>query len=163
MICEMCGRESDKLRTVSIEGTVLKVCGQCSKFGDEVTPGGTEVKKKTAIEQRLERRERRMRSRDVYQAEESYDLATDFPERIRQARMARDWKQETLAAKINEKKSVIHNLEAGDMRPDDALVKKLEKALGIKLMEKVPIIKTQAKSGSSKGLTLGDLIKMREE
>lgn len=162
MLCEMCGKESDKLRTVSIEGTVLRVCGQCSRFGDELAPGGKTAKKKTPIEQRLERRERRMRSRDVYQ-EDSYDLAPDFPERIRQARVARDWKQETLAAKINEKRSVIHNLEAGEMRPDDALVRKLEKALNIKLMEKVPAVKPQPRSTSSGGLTLGDLIRMREE
>jgi putative transcription factor len=77
--------------------------------------------------------------------------------------MARDWKQETLAAKINEKTSVINKLERGDMRPDDLLVKKLENELGITLKEKVPIIKSESKAAGSKELTLGDLIKMKKE
>jgi lambda family phage portal protein len=69
---------------------------------------------------------------------------------------------ETLAAKINERTSVINKLERGDIRPDDALVKKLEKELGIVMKEKVPVIKPEAKATGGKELTLGDLIKMKK-
>ena len=100
-----------------------------------------------------------MRSKDVYSQEESLELAEDYPQRIRQARMSRDWKQETLASKINEKKSVINKLESGDMRPNDELVAKLERILGIKLKEKISLTKPEAKQAYSKGLTLGDFVK----
>ncbi len=162
MICELCGKESDKLRKVVIEGSRLQVCSQCAKFGDVDQQDSEKSTTKSEIEKRLKRRERRMKSRDVYD-EETVDLAPDYPERIRKARNEREWNQEELAAKINEKKSVINKLESGDFRPDDALVKKLERELGIKLMEKVPVIKPEKKATSSRGLTLGDLMNLEEK
>ena len=114
------------------------------------------------IAQRLEARKRRMTPKDVYEQTGELELAEDFHQRIRTAREARGWKQSDLGAKINEKASVIAKLEAGQMSPGDALVRKLERELGIRLKEKVQPI--AAKKQSVRGtLTLGDLIKMQEE
>jgi putative transcription factor len=159
MICELCGKETERTRTIYIEGTKLNVCAECARFGDPETRDEGKIGPKPQIVQRLERRERRMRSKDVYGQEESLELAEDYPQRIRQARMSRDWKQETLASKINEKKSVINKLESGDMRPNDELVAKLERTLGIKLKEKISLAKPEVKQAYSKGLTLGDFVK----
>ncbi len=109
----------------------------------------------------MQARERRMHTKDIYQEEETVDLAPDFSERIREARMARDWKQETLAAKINEKVSIISKLESGAIRPNDNLIKKLEKELGIKLREKVAIVRPESSKGGSKALTLADFVKKK--
>ncbi len=164
MICELCGKETNRTTLVFIEGSSLRVCSDCEKFGEVRKPAKKEEAAKSTIAQRLEVRERRMKSRDVYEGEETtLELVPDFPKLIREARMAREWKQETLAAKINEKTSVINKLERGDIRPVDSLVKKVEKELGIKLMERVPLIKPEAKTSGSKGLTLGDLIKLEKE
>ena len=113
------------------------------------------------IAQRLEARKRRMTPKDVYEQTGELEFAEDFPQRIRTAREARGWKQSDLGAKINEKASVIAKLESGAMTPGDGLVRKLERELGIKLKEKVqPVaVKKQTAAG---GLTLGDLVKMRE-
>jgi putative transcription factor len=100
-----------------------------------------------------------MRTKDVYQDETMVDLVSDFAQRIREARMSKDWKQEELAAKINERMSVIAKLENNSMRPDDQLIKKLEHALNIKLTEKVAVIKPESGGSNPKGLTLGDMIK----
>lgn len=159
MMCELCGKETQRLRTVLIEGTELKVCPECAKFGESQSTTKAEAGPKTHIVQRLEKRERRMKTKDVYTQEEMVELAGDYPKRIREARMARDWKQETLAAKINEKKSVITNLESGHIKPNDALISKLERTLSIILKEKVPVLKTEIKQGVSKGMTLGDFIR----
>jgi putative transcription factor len=113
------------------------------------------------VTERLQARERRMKSRDVYQEEVSIDLIPDYPKVIREARMARDWKQEVLAARLNERESVIAKLENGTMRPNDALIKKLEKELNIKLMEKVAVVKPEGGHSQGKTLTLGDLIKKK--
>jgi putative transcription factor len=75
--------------------------------------------------------------------------------------MARDWKQEDLAAKINERTSVIAKLENGTMRPTDALLKKLEHELNVKLTEKVALVKAEGGASHGKTLTLGDLIKKK--
>jgi putative transcription factor len=159
MMCELCGKEAQRLNTALIEGTELKVCPECAKFGESQSTTKAETGPKTHIVQRLEKRERRMKTKDVYSQEEMVELAEDYPKRIREARMARDWKQETLAAKINEKKSVITNLESGHIKPNDALISKLERTLGITLKEKVPVLKTEIKQGTSKGMTLGDFIR----
>ncbi|NLK25105.1 MAG: TIGR00270 family protein [Euryarchaeota archaeon] len=167
MICEMCGKESDFTRTIFLEGAQLKVCKECSRFGESSDGrgtskrGGSAAPTRAVVAERLQARERRMRSRDVYQEGTMIDLVPDYPKVIREAREARGWKQEELATKINERSSVIAKLETGDMRPADQLIKKLERELGIKLTEKVPIVKLESSGSGHRGLTLGDLIKKK--
>lgn len=162
MICELCGKDSKQTKTVFIEGTQLKVCKECEKFGE--TSGGSgpakkgEAPNRAIVSERLQARERRMRTKDVYQEETTTDLAPDYPQKIRDARMAHEWKQEDLAARLNERASVVAKLESGTIRPNDDLIKKLERTLGVKLMEKVTVVKPEAGHGASKGLTLGDLM-----
>ena len=36
MICELCGADVPRLKNVAIEATILSVCGDCARFGDEV-------------------------------------------------------------------------------------------------------------------------------
>lgn len=164
----MCGKESEWTKTIFIEGTQLKVCKECSRFGESADGKGSSKKSsaaapsRTVVAERLQARERRMKTRDVYQEEETtIDLIPDYPKVIREARMARDWKQEVLAAKLNEKESVIAKLENGSIRPNDALIKKLEKELNIKLLEKVAVVKPESGHSQGKALTLGDLIKKK--
>jgi putative transcription factor len=163
VICELCGAEVPHTKNVAIESTVLAVCSNCAKFGDEVTtPVVRRGTMPPVIAQRLEARKRRLTPRDVYTETGEEELAEDFPQRIRRAREDRGWKQADLGAKINERVSVISQLESGAISPGDALVRKIEHALGIKLKEKVePVaVKKQSASGS---LTLGDLIKMQDK
>jgi len=162
MMCELCGKETQRIKTVFIEGTELKVCPECARFGEDRSSTKTETGVKAQIAQRLERRERRMKTRDVYSQGETLDLVEDYSTRIRDARMARDWKQETLAVKINEKKSVITKIESGHMRPNDALLKKLERALGITLKEKASTLKVDSKNISSKAMSLGDFVRVEK-
>lgn len=168
MLCEMCGKESEFTKTISIEGTTLKVCKECSRFGESSDGKGGGSKKgaatapsRTVVAERLQARERRMKPRSVYADEETTDLVPEYPSIIREARMARDWKQEDLAAKLNERASVIAKLENGSMRPDDALLRKLEHELGIKLTEKVAVVKAEGGRSQGKALTLGDMIKKK--
>ncbi len=163
MRCEMCGKEVPYLKTVVIEGALLKVCEDCAKFGKEVSP--KEAKKyargSAAIAERLKIREKRMREKDVLESEEVLD--PDFPDKVRSARMRLGLSQEDLAKKINEKHSVIAKVEHGDLVPDENLRKKLEKTLGISLMVKVEPVHVQKKSEHRRGLTLGDLIKLEKQ
>ena len=163
MICELCGADVPHTKNVAIESTVLSVCASCAKFGDEVsTPVVRRSTMPPIIAQRLEARQRRLTPRDVYTETGEMELAEDFALRIRRAREARGWKQADLGAKINEKASVIANLENGSLEPGDALTRKLERELGIKLKEKVVAVPMK-KQAPGTGLTLGDLIKREEE
>jgi len=77
-------------------------------------------------------------------------------------RARRGMTQKELAARMGVSQPVIAKLESGAMDPGDALIRKLENELGIKLKERVEsvAVKKQTASGS---LTLGDLVKMQEK
>ena len=163
-MCELCGTEVARTRPVSIEGTVLNVGPECERFG--VAASAPVQRSRTrgappAVAERLERRARRMTPKDVYAEAGDEDVVGDFAARIRQARETRGWKQVDLGAKINERASVIAKLESGAMWPDDALLRKLERTLGIRLKGKVtPVaVKKQAPKGP---VTLGDLINLED-
>lgn len=163
MLCEMCGKDVPFIKTIKVEGTFLKACSDCSKFGAELTKKEERTVSVPGVTEGLERRLMRRREKDVFESGGELELVLDYPQRIRKARNAKSWKQEELAAKINEKKSVIMKLETGDIRPDEKLIAKLEKALNITLKEKYERVVTRSGSESSGGVTLGDLITMQEE
>jgi len=163
MFCELCGNDVPRTKTVVVEGTVLAVCPNCARFGTEV--GAPAIRKKATppvIAERLEARRRRMTPRDVYTQAGEEDLTEDYASRIRGAREARGWKQAELGARINERVTVIAKLESGAMIPNDGLIRRLERALEIKLKEKVPIVQAK-KAGVRDGLTLGDLLDLDED
>ncbi len=162
MICEMCGKEVTFCKKVSIEGVHLEVCAECAKFGTEARKEPAKPEgPKPIITQRLEVREKRGKPRDIYVAGETEELADDFATRIRDARQRRGMSQKDLAMRINEKVTVLSKIETGDMRPDEKLIAKLQKELGVALKEKVaPIV--AAKESGPRTLTLADLIKIKK-
>ena len=113
MECELCGRNTNLVKA-EIEGTMLSVCNSCSQLGRrlEVT---TELKEKKHLK-----------------LDES-TINPDFAKKIKESRSRHGLSVEQLASKINEKASVVDRVEKG-MRPTDALARKLEKRLRIKLL-----------------------------
>ena len=159
MICEMCGKDVPQTRAVIVEGTKLNVCPGCAKFGEDYrspSAGGAPVSQ-TVIDQRLERRERRMKSKDIYAGTTSVELIEDYGGAIREAREAKGMDLEQFAASIQEKKGLLAKVEANNLVPDDKLIKKIEKALDIKLMETVLSGTTVCGSRSEK-MTLANFI-----
>lgn len=162
MICEMCGRDATFCKKVTIEGVHLEVCAECARFGTEAQKATTKPEgPKPIITQRLEVREKRGKPRDIYVAGETEELADDFANRIRDARQKRGMSQKDLAMRINERITVLSKIETGDMRPDERLISKLQKELGITLKEKVAPIQ-MAKESGPRPLTLADLIKIKK-
>ena len=163
MICEMCGKNVTFLRKVTIEGVSLEVCSECAKFGIEAKK---DVPKEEAprpiIAQRLEVREKRGRPRDVLEKGDKEDLVEDFGSMIRIARERAGMTQKDLAMKINERVTILSKIESNLMRPDDKIITKLQKELGIVLKEKVPEV-VAAKESTRASLTLADLIRMQKE
>lgn len=165
MLCELCGKEVPHTRTVSIDGTLLAVCGDCSRFGEEIAapPAPQGKTAPAAVAERLERRRRRATSKDIYEAEgNGEELVEDFGTQVRHARESRGWKQADLGTKISEKESVVAKIETGRMTPAPALVRKIERVLGLKLTRKVTPVSVK-KASPSGPLTLGDLIRMERE
>ena len=162
MICEMCGKEVPVTKPVFIEGSRLNVCQNCAKFGDDYrasqSKSGAPGPSAQVIEQRLQRREQRMKTKDVYRGTETVELIDDYGGAIRKARMAKGMDLDQFAASILEKKGILAKVEANDLIPDDKLIKKLEKALDIKLIETVSS-GGRIGGGQSTKMSLGDFIK----
>jgi len=160
MICEMCGKEVPLTKSVIVMGSKLNVCPNCSKFGEDyrANQSGTPISS-TVIEQRLERREKRMQTKDIYAGTATVELIDDFGGVIREAREAKGMDLEAFASSILEKKGTISKIESNSLIPDDKLIKKIEKALGIKLTETVQSGVTVGGGNNSNRMTLGNFIK----
>jgi len=160
MICEMCGKEVPLTRTVVVEGSRLNVCPNCAKFGEDyrANQSGAPISS-SVIDQRLEKREKRMKTKDIYAGTSSTELVDDYGAVIREAREAKGMDIEKFSASILEKKGTISKVESGSLVPDDKLIKKIEKALGIKLTETVQSGVTVGGGPSNNKMTLGNFIK----
>jgi putative transcription factor len=142
MLCEMCGKEVESTSRVKVEGTVLRLCPDCSKFGELLDPPPLPAPAPGAprprspppgAATRAGTGARRLEERDLYTDIGEMELAPDWPKRIRAAREKLTWTPEVLGKKLNEKKSVVLKLESGSIRPPDALVRKIEHLLGVRL------------------------------
>ena len=161
MICEMCGKEVPMTKTVIVEGSRLNVCPGCARFGEDYrasSSNGAPVTQ-TVIEERLQKRERRMQSKDIYAGSASVELVDDYGGVIREARVAKGTDLDQFAAPILEKKGTLAKIESNNLIPDDKLIKKIEKALGIKLTESVKSGVTVGGGNGSNKMTLGNFIR----
>ncbi|HWG90398.1 MAG TPA: multiprotein bridging factor aMBF1 [Candidatus Thermoplasmatota archaeon] len=158
MQCEMCGKDFPSLRRAIVEGALINVCGGCVRFGVEQVGHQAEVTGKSKVVEAIQSRQTRMKARDIYNEMEEA-LVEDYVTLIRQARTRRGLTPEQLSEKLSEKRSTIAHVESGQLHPSDLLVKKLEKELGIKLMEKPEYALGTQKKDVGKAVTLGDLIK----
>jgi len=153
MRCEVCGREirGPPFRRI-IEGARMTVCARCARFGtDEWTPSAPRAPP------------RRQQPRSEVEAVERLELVEDYGEKIRKARQRMKMTVEDLGTKIREKESVIKKLEKEELTPDRKLVQKLRNALKIELMVAGETASAPRLSKPSRGRTLGDIIKLRQE
>jgi putative transcription factor len=139
MLCEMCGKDVEGLNRVEIEGSVLSLCGECSRFGKIVVPAAAPIDRRApaapagSVEGRMGLRAQRMTERDLFRELPEMELAPDWSKRVRLAREKLMWTPEELAKKLNEKKSVVLKIEAGSFRPPDGQIRKIEQMLKIRL------------------------------
>ncbi len=142
MLCEMCGNEVESTSRIRIEQSVLNLCPACAKFGTPLDPPpppapvaarpGRPAGTSSPV-LRPAPRARRLEERDLYAEIGELELAPDWGARVRRAREGLAWTPEELAKRLNEKRSVVLKVEAGGFHPPDALVRKLEHLLKVRL------------------------------
>jgi len=142
--CELCGNEGI-LVEAEIEGVKLDVCYDCSKYGIIVNLKNTAWKARTI----------KLQPADL--------IIDDYAFRIKNKRELMGLTQKELAMKLNEKESVIHAIESGRIQPQLKLAKKIELILKITLIEKVSEDPRKKSNFKSQGLTIGDIIKLKNE
>ena len=162
MQCELCGAPvKGALKTVRVEGAELQVCANCEKLGVEVQQPKKTVTKKTAPHmQKTTVALPQRKPRDVFDMIEG-EIADDYAERIRKARMAKGWSQLELAQAIKERELLIKKVEKGDLIPEDELRKKIEHVLAISLIDSFAD-DDQKKTGKTIVTTLGDLVSLKK-
>ncbi|GAA5819887.1 MAG: TIGR00270 family protein [Methanobrevibacter sp. CfCl-M3] len=169
MRCEICGEviEDDKPIKTKIDGSVLDVCKNCSKFGKiQKAPSKpkTVVKKdKPKNNSNVSGNVAKKPVRTMANDEPKDELVEEYNIIIKDKREFQGLSREQLASKINEKASVVGRVESGKMIPDIHLVKKFEKALKITLIEKIAEFDLKENLKSDKGEpTLGDIVKIKK-
>jgi len=128
-----------------VEGTILEVCEDCSKYGELI-----ETKPVRLVKPR-----RMPRVKEVETV-----IIDNYGKKIIEAREKINLTREMFAKKINEKESVIRRVESEEMEPDDKLMEKIERFLEIKLRKTYEEKPIQKKMRRGK-LTLGDIVEVK--
>ena len=172
--CEMCGAEEASLTTTKVEGAELELCSSCTDFGTEVrdestSSGGGKYSTSSSTGKSSSSSgssgssgssSGSTRPRDMF--DDMDEIATDYDERIREARESRGLSQEELADQLNEKASLIRKLERGDTLPTDEVQRKLERALDISLVEGQSSDDADWETNDAGTMTLGDVVKRKD-
>ena len=141
--CELCGKQEDSLSKALVEGVKFNVCLNCKKFGKVIEETTAKLPERKII-----------RNETAFE-----DVAADYSEKIKNSRESTGLSQKELALKLNEKETVISKLEQGALKPSIQLAKKLEKALGLKLIISEKIIEAPAANQRQGAYTIGHFIK----
>jgi putative transcription factor len=167
MQCEMCGetiRGTPKL--VRVEGAELQVCMKCEKFGTEVQ----QVKRKDVARPATGPSRQgqapsvipaERRKRDLFDYMEG-EIVDDYAARIRKARMEKGLSTKELALQIKEREHLLKKIENSELMPEEAVRKKLERVLEIRLID-APVTEAEKKVPGKLASTLGDLTIIRKE
>ena len=159
MQCELCGRVCD-CRPATIDGVRMMLCPGCMRHGIGIK---TSPEPSASVQKPILERIKKPAVKDVYKNMDK-ELVSGWNDLIKNTRKKKGLSREELGFKIGERTVTISKIENGDLRPSDKMVKKLEKELGISLIEEVSSvssISTGSRSGG--GLTFGDFIKKEEK
>ena len=85
----------------------------------------------------------------------------DYDQIIRKAREKRGLSQKDFANKLNEKESIVQKMETKTFKPSIKMAEKLQRILGIKLIETVEMEKVKQGKTESGVRTIGDMIKIK--
>ena len=144
--CDLCGKIDERLNRAIIEGVELSVCTACSKFGKVLG------QLKTFIKQT---------KREISKEERTELLVENYAEIIKKKRESMGLTQKEFANKLNEKETTIHKIETGVLSPSLPLARKLEKLLGIKLIEEYEEKHMVSNKKRTEGFTLGDFLNVK--
>ena len=146
MECEICGAEGAGY-IILVEGAKLTVCSDCSGSGKLI---------------RAPLPERSSTDAPVRAMRLEMEVVDGFGAIIAGARKKMGLPLEVLAERINEKHSFLERVEHEKTLPDEKLAHKLEKELGIKLLQEVSSgTAVNAKDRQGKGMTLGDILEIQ--
>jgi len=157
-ICDFCGASGAEFIAI-IEGARGFACPRCASLGQVVE----EIKEQKPKEKIVKKPERswvstaRVRGKDVIE-----EVVEEIGSMVRKEREARGWSMEDLGKRVGEPASLIRRIEHG-YTPSTRIAKKIGKVLGLRLTELTEAEEEDiVKGGSSKELTLGDILVIKK-
>ena len=148
-VCELCGKENTGVFNILVSGAQISACATCSSKRGFSIPSKEQNRSRTSGNTTISRpRNKRP----------TFEAATNFHIRIRKGREASGLSIEELGRKMNLRVQDLQKYESGSV-PPDAIAKKLEKELGIMILEEVkandvsPVVKR-----SNKSVTIADML-----
>lgn len=148
MECFICGKETDKIFRIEVEGNLVEVCEKCKSYGRVVSVESfrKDTKKRTNKNLRIE--------------EEELELIENYGEVIRNRREELGLSIQELAKRLRIKESLLSKIEKGEIYPEEKIVEIIEKTLKIKIREEVK--DNKIKSGvKEEKLTIADVVELK--
>jgi len=152
--CDLCGAEGE-LFLVEVEGSRVSACKNCARLGRVIgrsSQGNARVQTTSLY-------------RDpVPEAEQQKYIVAGYGDIIHSEREKRGLSQRDFAMKLTIKESLLQKIEANGFEPSIELAQKLEKLLGIKLVQ---VFLGDTPQKGSKGasprsaLTIGDILQLK--
>ena len=148
-MCELCGKENTGVFNILVSGAQISACATCSAKRGFSIPSRDTGRTRPSIKTPISR---------ARKTRPTFEAARDFHIRIRKAREAGGMSVEELGRKMNLRVQDLQKYEGGSV-PPDSVAKKLEKALGIMILEEVvandvsPVVKR-----SNKSVTIADML-----
>jgi len=160
MPCELCGRECKGGREAIIDGAKMFVCPDCIKYAeDRLQEEPVRISHPPQTQRFIVKKTQKL-ERDIFKEKNmEKELVSNWSHLIEQARRKKNLTREELGFKIGERTVTIAKIENGALRPSDQIIVKLEKELGISLMEEIKTVPTGTQTQPQGGYTLGDFIK----
>lgn len=164
--CELCGNPiSGKSYKITIEGVSLTVCEKCymKQISKQKATQSTESPKMES--KKVQHPVKKVAPKKSQEVE--FEVVEDYATRIRNAREKMGLTLMALSQKVMEKETVLKRIEQGRLRPSLELSRRLEKALGIRLLE--PVVEDKSveskfeKESNIEDLTLGDVVNLRKK
>jgi len=165
--CEMCGKPIDRryAKIVYIEGAKLVLCPSCFSKVAKRTVESVPMYKRASKPTRSVKPVTTSKPRPRRQRLDEYEVVSNYSEIVRRARERLGWSQRTLAEAVKEGENVIKRIETGRLVPSIDLARRLEKVLGVKLLE--PVVEEFSAnlmpSHRVKELTLGDIVNIKKK
>ena len=169
--CEFCGTLiTTKPQLIKVEGALLNVCVSCMGYGNVVNtkrPTSNSVaptfkQKKKEITKAPSRNLSRFSLKSKKQNVIDIGLTDDFNLKIKSKRMEKHLSQMQLAQKTGISNALIQSIETGKIRPTDLDIKKIERVLGISLMEEIDSPVSNPETKKIKSRTLGDILNIKK-
>lgn len=151
--CDMCGAKNASYIIV-VEGSHMQTCRSCTRHGKVIEKPKPHARQHT---QNIPRE-------PVTEEEKQQFVVANYGQRIRKKREQLNLTQKEFAKQLQLKESLLQKIETNTFEPDVTLARKLEKLLGISLIEILTVTSSApSRKERSDGLTIGDMINLKRK